>query len=502
MQSTSNYIQIPGGTVKRNYKLSDVAEIYLSEEGPSSAKPITFIDAFKRIRKIPGVRDYKAFAWEENYDNEKTKRNKWESWTYEEFLNEAESIGSALVKIGTKKFEGAAIWGFNSQQWAAAMVGGIMSGVVGLGIYPTDSEENIAYKVLHTNSRVIFVDNASKQEKLLKLHQEGKFKFPDGSQKLKAVVAWGKDAKKLDGGDLEFYSWDEFKQLGDNESMAEVKARQDTIQPGNCCCLIYTSGTTGQPKACMISHDAAIWISCNAICKENFPSLPRENRVLSYLPLSHIFGLLVDILAPIACASEKPHDYLCTTYFSRPTDLKKGTIGLRIQSVQPTIFAGVPRVWEKFMAKLKAKARTGVVGSIIGKAKEILKANGIAAQVGGDNSVRWGTVLAEAFAHMVKKKIGLDQCALCVSGAAPMSREVAEYLASIGLNIKEGYGMSETCACATVNQENYFKWGTIGKELNGVEVKVFNEKGEVCEKYDDTDLENGEIPEKFQGEIR
>merc|ERR1719473_1739781 len=122
MQSTSNYIQIPGGTVKRNYKLSDVAEIYLSEEGPSSAKPITFIDAFKRIRKIPGVRDYKAFAWEANYDKEKTKRDKWESWTYEQFLNEAESIGSALVKIGTKKFEGAAIWGFNSQQWAAAMV--------------------------------------------------------------------------------------------------------------------------------------------------------------------------------------------------------------------------------------------------------------------------------------------------------------------------------------------------------------------------------------------
>lgn len=170
--------------------------------------------------------------------------------------------------------------------------------------------------------------------------------------------------------------------------------------------------------------------------------------------------------------------------------------------MQPTIFAGVPRVWEKFALKLKAKARTGVLGSIIGAAKNVLQDNAIEAQVGGSGYRRWGTTFAGIIPRMVKSKIGLDKCNLCITGAAPMSHETAQYLSSIGLNLVEGYGMSETCAVATMNRETYFKWGTIGPALPGVDVRVFNADGDICEKYSNSDLENGEIPEKFQGEIR
>ena len=134
------------------------------------------------------------------------------------------------------------------------MFGGIMSGVIGMGIYPTDSEENIAYKILHTNSRVIFVSDAKKQEKVLKLHEAGMLKFPDGSQKLNTVVCWGPDAKKLECTNLRFMTWSEFKEIGDASSSKEAEKRSAKTKPGNVAFIIYTSGNYNKRKSVKLSH--------------------------------------------------------------------------------------------------------------------------------------------------------------------------------------------------------------------------------------------------------
>ena len=118
-------------------------------------------------------------------------------------------------------------------------------------------------------------------------------------------------------------------------------------KPGECCVLIYTSGTTGNPKGCMISHDNLCWgtIEVFAIASQEQPELiGPHNRTVSYLPLSHIAGLLFDIMHHFFNSHE--------IYFARP-DALQGSLVQTLQWARPTVFLAVPRVWEKFEEKLK-----------------------------------------------------------------------------------------------------------------------------------------------------
>merc|ERR1719409_1552026 len=126
---------------------------------------------------------------------------------------------------------------------------------------------------------------------------------------------------------------------------AKIEARERDVKPGSCAVLVYTSGTTGNPKAVMTSHDNACYeASCMFAHVPEIGAKPEQERTLSYLPLSHVAGFLLDIIIPA----------FFTTYFARPLDLKEGTIGKRLQFAKPTFFFGVPRVYEKMQEKIKA----------------------------------------------------------------------------------------------------------------------------------------------------
>lgn len=142
-------------------------------------------------------------------------------------------------------------------------------------------------------------------------------------------------------------------------------------RPGHCCCLIYTSGTTGNPKGCMLSHDNLTWMAtsiCGCISADQPDMIGPNNRVVSYLPLSHIAGLCFDILSHIYNGHE--------LYFARPDSLQ-GSLLQTLQWARPTKFFAVPRIWEKFEEKLKEIAATKpkIVSSISGWAKSYGTAN-------------------------------------------------------------------------------------------------------------------------------
>lgn len=146
--------------------------------------------------------------------------------------------------------------------------------------------------------------------------------------------------------------WSDFMKLGKsvpNDVIIEKCLRQ---KPGECCVLIYTSGTTGRPKGCMLSHDNLSWgiIEVMEVASRDRPDLiGPQNRCVSYLPLSHIAGLLFDIMNHYFNTHE--------LYFARP-DALQGSLVLTLQWARPTIFLAVPRVWEKFEEKLKEIAAT------------------------------------------------------------------------------------------------------------------------------------------------
>jgi long-chain-fatty-acid--CoA ligase ACSBG len=165
--------------------------------------------------------------------------------------------------------------------------------------------------------------------------------------RVKAVVVWGEKELPKDTKENRLYLWNDFLKIGSDIKEQVILEKCYRQKPGECSVLIYTSGTTGMPKGVMLSHDNVCWeaIPMMEAVMVSAPELPFiTHRVVSYLPLSHIAGLSVDIMAHIYGGHE--------LYFARP-DALAGTLVLTLNWAKPTIFFAVPRIWEKFEEKLK-----------------------------------------------------------------------------------------------------------------------------------------------------
>lgn len=164
---------------------------------------------------------------------------------------------------------------------------------------------------------------------------------------LKAVVTWACEAEEVtrsDGTSLESLSFEALLKLGESMDDEILNLRISNQKPTHCCSLIYTSGTTGQPKAVMISHDNLVYEAStvvNELKSHEVAVKEEEERIISYLPLSHVAGMMVDIICPLIISSKTPG--WASANFARPYDLKRGSIGARLATIQPTIFIGVPR---------------------------------------------------------------------------------------------------------------------------------------------------------------
>jgi long-chain-fatty-acid--CoA ligase ACSBG len=302
-------------------------------------------------------------------------------------------------------------------------------------------------------------------------------------------------------------SWDDLLKQGALTEESKFTERRDAVQPGHCAALIYTSGTTGEPKAVMISHDNIIFeSSCviqllSASC--GYTNEASQERSLSYLPLSHVAGMMVDITTPIVSAATKPG--WNTTYFARNYDLKAGTIKDRLVAAQPTIFLGVPLVWEKIADKIRAigAANTGAKKAMGDWAKGVALEHQKNCQIGGDGAYATGHGVAMKLLGAVKNNLGLSQLKFGFTGAAPIRVDTLEYFGSLGIGINEVYGMSECTGACTWSLDEAHQWGSCGFEMPGVEVKAFlvddkdmNKKRECPRSPDLTTLE-----EKYQGEL-
>jgi long-chain-fatty-acid--CoA ligase ACSBG len=245
--------------------------------------------------------------------------------------------------------------GFNSPEWAISFFGGIMNNMVGTGIYSTNAPEACMYQADHSESEIVCVETNEylKRFDLTKL------------PRVKAFVVWGEKELPKDTKDSRFYLWNDFLKIGADVKDTVIMERITKQKPGDCSTLIYTSGTTGMPKGCMLSHDNLCWEAIpmmNEAIKSD-PSMPlTSHRVVSYLPLSHIAGLAVDLMSHIYGGHE--------LYFARP-DALAGTLVLTLTWARPTIFFAVPRIWEKFEEKLKeiASTKPAFMQSISGWAK-------------------------------------------------------------------------------------------------------------------------------------
>jgi len=405
---------------------------------------------------------------------------KWSEWTWNEYHDQIRTAAKAMIKLGLEENGCCNIIGFNSPEWFIANCAAIFSNAKSAGIYTTNSPTACEYVTNHSEAKIIVVEDRMQLDKFLSI------KVP----KVEAIIVYDGEVKASDskGKKFQVMTWNDFMTIGRQEDDTQLQKRLAKITPNSTCTLIYTSGTTGTPKAVMISHDNILF-GASSILK----LLPwagangREEHIISYLPLSHVAGNLVDILFPIICTALR--DGSQTTHFARPTALK-GTLGDSLRAVRPTIFLGVPRVWEKIadMMKQKGQANKGAKLALVkwAKAKGLLAAQ--TAQVGGDNSKPWGYGLAKTLVFQkVRAQLGLDRCQFAFTGAAPISTEILGFFGALGLPICEVYGMSESTGATTCSTPECHKWGSVGFPLPGTEIKIDHDdcrdkpsEGEIC----------------------
>lgn len=270
------------------------------------------------------------------------------TWSWTEYRAKVDAFAKSLLSLGFEPFDIINIIGFNSREWFTANFGAMAAGGVAAGIYATNLADSCKYISGHSKAKVVVCEGVKQLEKYYEIGKD----LPD----LKALVMYGPDeltAEIKDKCPVPAYTFEEFLELGKDVPDADVKARTDALQPNSTCTLIYTSGTTGPPKAVMITHDNLTW-TVQAMLK----CVPGQNLyptdcLISYLPLSHIAAQMLDMHTSLQTGLQ--------IYFAQP-DALKGSLGVTLKEVKPTIFFGVPRVWEKIYGKaFQAKWREKIM---------------------------------------------------------------------------------------------------------------------------------------------
>eukprot|EP00742_Colponemidia_sp_Colp-10_P001646 GILJ01001765.1.p1 GENE.GILJ01001765.1~~GILJ01001765.1.p1 ORF type:complete len:678 (+),score=107.76 GILJ01001765.1:41-2074(+) len=390
------------------------------------------------------------------------RKGNWIKWTWQKYHDDSKKFARALVSMGATRRDGVAILGFNSPEWLIANLGAIYADTLPAGIYTTNNAESTFYIAENCEAVVAVVEDREQLDKFLAIRS----RLP----KLRAIVVYNDD---VPSGVPNVYSWSSFLQMGTEEHAAELDIRMSTQSPGTACVLIYTSGTTGHPKGVMLSHDNVTWTSRMML---NFVDLKEGDRGISYLPLSHIAAQMADIWCPMATGVK--------VYFAQP-DALRGSLVDTLKEVRPTQMFGVPRVWEKIEERLRAigAANTGVRKSLGDWAKSVgLQGNKNMLE---GKSTPFGFTLANAVIFSkIKAALGLDECRMFGTGAAPIAKTTLEYFMSLNMVLFEMYGMSESSGPETFNSPGKVRIGSIGQVMPGTDLIVANPDakghGELC----------------------
>lgn len=380
----------------------------------------------------------------------------WQASSWSTYGDEVRGAGAALVGLGIEVGTPVCILGANRPDWVIFDVAAMAAGAVPAGIYATSSPSECEYILNHSEAPVLLVEDSAQWAKIAAVR--------DQLLHLRHAVLM-RGADPVD--DPMVLSWEEFLRRGEGGAGA-LDARLEALRPDALGTFIYTSGTTGRPKAVMLTHDNLAWTSARAA---DLVGATVADRVLSYLPLSHIAEQMFTIHLPAVTGS--------AVYYAESID----KLLENLLEVRPTAFFGVPRVWEKFQAGVAAKLAEATGP----KAKLAQQAMAVGRQVisrhnrGLEPAV---TTLAQykVFQKLVYQKVkaalGLDQARLCASGAAPVAEEVLQFFAGFDLPIYEVYGQSEDTGPTTFNAPGHTRFGTVGPAFPGVEVKIAGD-GEV-----------------------
>lgn len=375
---------------------------------------------------------------------------KWHKISYKTYQERVRTVAKAFLKLGLERYHSVCILGFNSEQWFIADLAAIHAGGYAAGIYTTNSADACYHCLESSRANICAVQDKKQLDKILSVRH----KLPH----LKALIQW---EGPVDTSIPDVYNWEQVLEIGAKESDAELNNILKTIAVNECCTLVYTSGTVGPPKAVMLSHDNLTW-DAFTIGERVRDLQPTRERLVSFLPLSHVAAQVVDIYATLSNA--------VVVFFAQP-DALKGSLVETLKEVRPTRFLGVPRVWEKMYEKIMA------VGASSGTVKRYIamwaKDKGLKhhlARINGQEGSSIGYKMACSLVFSkVHQSLGLDQCTTFVTAAAPLSPDVKKFFLSLDIPLVDAFGMSEASGAHTLSIYPKFSLDSAGELLEGTE---------------------------------
>jgi len=371
-----------------------------------------------------------------------------------DWFDRIRDLALGLTSIGIEPGDRVVIMSDSRPEWLLADFAILTLGAVTVPIYSTLMPSQVRYMVADSGARVAFVSNIEQLEKLQRVRHELPglevvVVFDPADQRPTSVVTLDALVERRHVSLMS--EWGVARQFRD---------RARAVRPGQLATIIYTSGTTGEPKGVMLSHDNLI---SNLLAGRSVIGVNEDDVSLSFLPLSHSFERLVSYINLAQGV---------TVIFAESME----TIARDMAVVRPTVMTGVPRVYEKFQARIleRGGALPQPRRSLFDWGLKVARARGRTEAMGG--RVKGLLALAVALAdRLVFSKIrdsvgGRLRC--LVSGSAPLPIAVAEFFHGIGLPITEGYGLTETSPILTANPLGAARLGTVGKPIPGVEVRI------------------------------
>jgi long-chain acyl-CoA synthetase len=379
--------------------------------------------------------------------------DEWVDSSYAELGETVREVALGLVDLGLEPGDKVSILAHTRPEWTHACFGILSAGGALVTIYQTNSPEECQYVLAHSDSRAVFVEDAEQLEKVRSVRSD--------CPELEHIIVMDPSGAEL-GNDA--ISLDDLRERGRGRDASEWEARYEAVTPDDMCLYIYTSGTTGPPKGCLLTH---------ANYRAITDSVARQSAFVGgdvsylFLPLAHAFAILIqfgsfDLGVTLA-------------YWSRDPKM----IIADIAQLSPTYFPSVPRMFEKIYTLATSAAEDP---------EQLRQAVGLGVKVrtmqleGMEVPPELQAAFDQAEEKLFKNVRGLfgQNIRECVTGAAPIAPEILEFFFACGVPVMEGYGMTETSTCATVNrpEANGFRLGSVGKPMDGVEVRIADD-GEV-----------------------
>jgi len=409
------------------------------------------------VDTIPALFHHAVTSYDKS-DAFRHKRNgKYSNISHKQTLDLVDSASQGLLALGLAKGDRVALLSENRYEWVLADLAILSAGQINVPIYATLPAKQIEYMLKDSEARAVFVSTPEQLAKIESIRQ--------GLPNLSHIIVFETDAANDSNITLE-----QLAQRGADSPQTEpYKERIATIGKYDWASIIYTSGTTGDPKGVILNH----WnFVSNVLGALDLFELGPNDRCLSFLPLSHVLERTGGYYAMMYAGA--------TIAFAENVD----TVPQNLLEVAPTVMVSVPRLYEKMYARILdtvtagSSIKKGLFFWAIGVGKRYVNEM-LEKRLKGSTKFQYHIASRLVFAKLKARTGG--KLRFFISGGAPLAREIAEFFYAAGLPVMEGYGLTETAPVLTLNSFENFRFGTVGKAVQGVTIRIA-EDGEILAK--------------------